>query len=175
MKKLLALLSLSLFFASSCGPTGPTMDDAVTFNDQLVKAEKLCVLFEKQFFDVCQTLDSAQIKQAYEAFRARLDSAAGTMKSLKEVPEFAGFRNSGTALVEGFRKMISREYVDYARYYCIPAEKYTEEDEKKCVALAAAINGAIEPLVKNFTSEQEAFAKKWNLMLVDRPDSLITK
>lgn len=175
MKNLLVTLGLSVLLLGSCGPTGPGLDDAVQFNDQLVKAEKLCVLFEKNFFDVCQTLDSVKIRQTYAVFRMRLVSAAGTMQALKEIPEFESFRRCGSDLVEGFRKMIDREYAEYANYYCIPSDKYTEQDEKNCVALAGKINAAIEPLVKKFTDEQEIFAKKWHLILEDRPDSLSTK
>lgn len=174
MKKI-SLLFLSALIFSSCGPTPPGTEEVVNFNDQLVKAEKQCVLFEKEFLDVCQTLDTLQIRQAYKTFKSQLDSAAATLKNLKEVPEFAAFRQCGTDLLAAFSRMIDKEYLDYANFYCIPADKYTDEDEEKCVALAGKINAAIEPLVKKFTDEQEAFAKKWGLMLVDTPDSLVTK
>lgn len=175
MKKTLLLLTLGSLFTTSCGPTPPSTEEVVSFNEQLVKAEKLCVLFEKEFLDVCQTLDTVQIRQTYHTFKSRIDSAAATMKNLKEVSEFASFRKCGTDLVARFTQMIGKEYLQYANFYCIPADKYTDEDEEKCVALAGKINAAIEPLVTKFTDEQEAFAKKWGLTLVDTPDSLVTK
>ena len=147
---------------SSCGPT---TNDAVKFNDQIVTAQKGCVQGEKDFYKSCDGLNAEEIKASYQKFSARVDSSLALIQSVKEEKEFASFKDNALKLATAYRSLMPNEYKEYARIYSIPSEKYTAQDSTKCVEVATKINTALNPVVNSFIAEQEAFAKQWNFIL----------
>jgi hypothetical protein len=162
MKKLFLPLIVASVFLTSCGPT---TNDAVSFNDSVVSAQKSCIKGEKDFFKACDGYNPDEIKTSYESFVKMVDSSVKIMEGMPEQKEFAKFKESANNLVSAYKKLIPVEYKEYARIYSLSNEQYTAKDSADCVAVAAKINTTLNPLVTGFIADQEAFAKEWKFTL----------
>lgn len=162
MKKIfLSIISASVLF-TACGPT---TNDAVKYNDSLVAAQKGCIQGEKDFYKACDGYNADEIKKSYDSFSQKVDSSFKMLQEVKEVKEFASFRDNAVKMVNAYKDLIPKEYKEYADIYSMPSDKYTVQDSVRCVEVANRINTTLNPLVNGFIAEQEAFAKQWNFVL----------
>jgi hypothetical protein len=162
MKKFIMPFIATAVVLTSCGPT---TNDAVKFNDQVVDAQKECIKGEKDFFKACDGYNPDEIKTSYESFSKSVETSLKSLQEIKDRKEFTTFKESAFNMVNAYSKLIPVEYKEYARIYSLSNEQYTSKDSADCVAVAAKINTTLNPLVTGFIAEQEAFAKQWNFKL----------
>ena len=162
MKKTFLPLLAMLFLLVACGPT---KDDAINFNDKVVGAQKDCLGAESDFYNVCDGLNSDEIKTALTAFKTKVKSCVARAEATESNSDFDAYRQSAVNLLKKYENMLENEFTEYAGLYSIPTEEYTEDDEVRQKELANKINTSLDLLNKNFIAEQQRFADKWGFTL----------
>ncbi|MBI4930652.1 MAG: hypothetical protein HY841_07810 [Bacteroidetes bacterium] len=162
MKKFILPFTGILFLLVSCGPT---KDDAITFNDRIVSIQKMCLAAEGSFYDICDKLNTDDIKKALADFKSNVTACAEKVEKTEAHKDFDAYKQSAVNLIKAYKGMLDVEFTEYARLYSIPSEEYSAEDEAKQKELAAKINTSLDLLNKNFIAEQERFADKWGFTL----------
>ena len=162
MKKLFLPSIGVLFLLVSCGPT---KDDAITFNDRIVSAQKKCLNAEGDFYNVCDKLNPDDIKKALEDLKTSVTACAAKAAKVEAHEDFDAYKQSAINLISAYKGMLDKEFSEYARLYSISSEEYSEKDEADQKELAAKINTSLDLLNKNFIAEQKRFAAKWGFSL----------
>lgn len=147
---------------------GPTKDDAVNFNDQIVSAQKSCLKAEGDFYDVCDKLNPDDIKKAFADFQSSVNVSVKKIEEAEAHDDFDAYRQSAVNLLNAYKKMLDLEFANYADLYCIPTKDFTEADEERQKELSAKINTSLDLLNKNFIAEQQRFADKWDFTLAKK-------
>lgn len=160
-KTFLPFLGILLFLVAC----GPTKDDAINFNDQVVGAQKDCLGAESDFYNVCDGLNADEIKTALVAFKTKVKVCVARAEATTSNEDFDAYRQSVVNLLKEYENMMEKEFTEYAGLYSIPTEEYTEDDEVRQKELADKINTSLDLLNKNFISEQKRFADKWGFTL----------
>lgn len=160
-KTFLPLLGMVLLLVAC----GPTKDDAKNFNDKVVRAQKDCFSAESDFYKVCDGFNPDEIKTALATFKSKVKSCLVRAEATESNSEFDAFRQSAVNLLKEYDNMLEKEFTEYAELYSIPSEEFTEEDEAHQKEIADKINTSLDLLNKNFISEQDRFAAKWELTL----------
>ena len=165
MKKITIPFICFLFLFFSCGPT---KDDAITFNDRIVSIQKTCLAAEGAFYDVCDKLNPADIKIAFEDFKTSVNSCVEKVEKTEAHQDFDAYKQSAVNLLNAYKNMLDKEFAEYARLYSIPSEEYTDQDEATQKVLSAKINTSLDLLNKNFITEQDRFVAKWGFTLTNK-------
>src|ERR1051325_3432996 len=158
MKKGFLPLVGILFLLVSCGPT---KQNAIDFNDEIVDAQKACLAAESDFYNVCDSLNPDDIKTALATFKTKVKDCVSKVEGSKADKEFDAYRQSAVNLLKEYENMLDKEFTEYAGLYSIATDDYTDDDAARQKELANKINTSLDLLNKNFIAEQQRFADKW--------------
>lgn len=160
MKKLLAIPFLILTMLSC----GPSKNQVINFNDEVVESVGKCSKAEKAFFETCSSYNPTAIHASLKAFTAACKEAKTDLEAKKPHEELLKLKEAALHLVTAYVNL-ENEYAEYARLYSIPTENYTTEDEKKTSATAGKINDTINPEFEAFKATQKEFGEKYGYKL----------
>lgn len=157
---------LAVILLSQCGPT---MQDAIDYNDELI-AEETDVIDKINDLDVAMNDwdNPAGVKLALDAAKTQLDKS---MKAVETMGDFDGnseFINSCLDLFKVFKSQLNDEYqrkYEIIKIYNETPEKYTTVEENEYNNLNTQLDDEYYPAFDRFSKAQEDFAAEWGFTL----------
>lgn len=160
MKKLL-IIPFFLMMMLACGPS---KDDAIDVNDQMVNAVDKCTKAENTFFETCATYNPTKINPALKELTTVCKQVKTELEGKQVHEKFAKFKETTQHLVNTYVSL-EKEYVEYARLYSIPTENFTAEDETQISTTAGKITDALNKEYDAFKAVQKDFSKEFGYTL----------
>lgn len=160
MKKLL-LLPFFLITMLACGPS---KNDAINVNDQMVNAVDKCTKAENAFFEACATYNAAKIDPALKELTTVCKQVKTELEAKKVHEKFTKFRETAQHLVNTYVGL-EKDYAEYARLYSIPTEEFTAEDEKQTSETAGKISDTLNKEYDTFKAVQKEFSNEFGYAL----------
>lgn len=162
MKDTLAVF-LSFLLSSILISCGPTQEEAVKYNDDIIKeqkliAEKLDVLLASYEDYIPEEMDAA-----YESVLNQINASIDKVSKMEEFDKSDEFRQKALELFKTYKSVIENEHVEMVRIYKIPQEEFTDEHRIKWDELFKASENKIDKAINDFIKVQQKFAKKYNL------------
>ena len=158
----IALLTVLLFTQSQCGPT---TEDAMNYNDELIAEELLVIDKINELTDALSTYEPSNIEPALNSAKVQVD------KSIKVLEEMGGF-DGDTEFVDAcmelfklFKSQLNNEYTEQLEIYKLPIDQYTDVEENRFNELNTIIDDKYYPSFEKFSKTQEDFAEKWSFEL----------
>lgn len=161
MKKLLAI-PFFLLIMLACGPS---KNQVINFNDEVVESVSKCSKAEKTFFETCSTYNPTAISAALNIFTKACKDSKSELEGKKPHEDLTKLKESALHLVTTYVGL-EKEYAEYARLYSIPTGDYTAEDEKQTSSTAGKINDAINAEYDAFKATQKEFSEKYGYKLI---------
>lgn len=157
MKKLLLLFPILTLFLASCGPT---KDQAILVNDEMVSKVAKCSNAEKLFFETCKTFNPVTIKQQLKEFTEVCKKVKIETEGTEVHKDLTKLKESTLQLIDAYIKT-EPEYSEYARLFSIPSADYTDADDKLTSTTATKINNTIDMAFMEFNLTQKEFGNKY--------------
>lgn len=160
MKKLLILP----FFLMTMLACGPSKNDAIAVNDQLVNAVDKCTKAENAFFETCATYNPTTIGSALKELTTVCKKVKTELEAEKVHEKFTKFKETAQHLVNTYVSL-EKEYTEYARLYSIPTGDFTVEDEKQTSTTAGKITDALNKEYDAFKATQKEVSAEYGYTL----------
>lgn len=165
MKKLLLFVGVGLMTVfTSCGPT---QDDAVKFNDQVVADQKELLAMEEELIGtITDDADVSDVEKAYEKYVKFIDN---TLKKYEEMDEFDKndtFRKAMLELLKAFQAIAKDEYKTVVKIYGKSEEDLTEDDLDTWDSVIDDIESKEGEANDAFLEKQKVFADEFGFSLV---------
>ncbi len=168
MKKIVsfALLTVSfIFFLASCAPT---KEDAMDYNDKIIREQKKVVKCEKDLINAIKMkfYEDNTIDDLLNDLSKQID---GSKKIVEEMEDFDGktdFKDAALKFFAAYREVVDKEYTAWLENMKTPAELVTGavlHEEKK---LINAINRKLDKATNDFLDAQKDFAAKYDFKLL---------
>ncbi len=154
------LLIVLLF--SQCGPT---IQEAVDYNDKLVAEEYTITEKINDLDEAFTTYEPANIEPALDAAKNQVDKS---IKILEELGGFDGdkiFVDSYSELFKVFKSLLNNEYAEQLEIYKLSEDEYTEEKRIRYNELNKLINDKYNDASEKTSAAQEVFSEKWGFEL----------
>jgi hypothetical protein len=166
MKKLFLGMGVAvLFLLTACGPT---TDQAVAYNDQLI-AEQIKIVDKLNALDQSlEDYESGLFAQAHADLLTQIEASTKVVTAAEDFDGKADYKTELLALFTAYKSAAEGEYKQMVDIYQLPDSLYTKDDENRFNELWAASNEKINGAMDKFNVFQESFATKWNFALVDK-------
>jgi len=165
--KSLLLVIVAAMAITSCGMMGPSTDQAVEYNDNVI-------LRQIAIMDKIEALEESFDEYIPEEMDAALDDALNTtdegIKYLEGLEEFGGsfeFRDHSLTFFKVYKGVLDNEYSEMVEIYKLPTEEYTEAEQERWGDLREKAWDKIDEGLAEFNEYQETFATKYNFIVVD--------
>lgn len=165
MKKLVLFLGVGLMtIFTSCGPT---QEDAVKYNDEVVADQKKLLAMEEELINAITGDESvSKVEGAYEDY---VDFIATTLKKYEEMDSFDKndtFRKAMIELLKAFQTVAKDEYKTVVDIYGKTEEELTEEDLDTWDSVIDDIESKEGDANDAFLEKQKVFADEYGFSLV---------
>ena len=157
---------LAVILLSQCGPT---MQDAIDYNDKLIAEESLVIDRINDLDNAMADWDNpAGIQAALDAANAQIDKST---KVLEDMGAFDGnndFINACLELFNVFKSQVNDEYVEQLgiiNVYNDTPENYTTVEQNRYNELNDVLDNEYYPAFDKFSKAQEDFADEWGFIL----------
>jgi hypothetical protein len=166
MKK--CLLAASFVLALVLTSCGPSQNDAIKYNDQLIAIQKALVPFHQGFIDQIDGHNTDSLKLMQEMFVAKSKEA---LENCQKLQPFAEKRDYLDAAIEYFKTMndlANNESKMIMETMVKDSTQVTEEDMNKITEYAGKFDSEYERIMKKVQDAQNAFAVEWKFQLVEK-------
>lgn len=165
MKKII-LYPLTLLMVLILSQCGPTSQDALEYNDELIEEELLVIDKMDELTNALSTYEPSNIEPAINAAKVQVDNS---IKVLEELGGFDGnteFVDACMDLFKVFKSQLNDEYAEQFEIYKLPLDQYGKVEEDRYNELNTIIDAEYYPVFEKFSKAQEDFAEKWDFDLV---------
>jgi len=165
MKKfILSSLALATLALTSCGPT---LDDAIKYNDSLIAIEKSLTPAYNGFIDQIDGHNLDSLKIAYEAFAAKSKSCMEECAKLQPFNEKKDYLNAATDYFKTINALAQTEGRQIVTIMTKDTSQVTEEDVVNVTKAAEKFDSEYERILKKAQEAQIAFSKEWKFEIKD--------
>jgi len=166
MKKIFLLLGIA--FAATMISCGPTTEDAIKHNDDIVADRKEMLDLESDFVDaIVNGQDEADIKKTFKKYTDFLGEMEKKYDEMDEFDEKDTFRKAMISLVKEFKKVAENEYDEMVKIYTKDPDALTDADYEKWEELTTVVDEKESKANDEFLDAQKEFAKEYNFDLKD--------
>ncbi|MGZ3866835.1 MAG: LIC11966 family surface protein [Bacteroidia bacterium] len=159
MKKLiLSLAAASTMLLTSCGPT---QDDAIKYNDQIVAIQKALLPAQDAFINQIDGHNKDSLKLTQAQFSEKSKTA---LDQCTKMPEFGGKREYLDASIEYFKVTLSLADNEAKQIMTIMTKdsaQVTDKDVTDVTAFATKFDTEYAKILKKVQEAQAAFSKEW--------------
>ena len=160
MKKLILSVCAALTLVlTSCGPS---QDDAIKYNDQLIATQKSLLPAQDAFIGQIDGHNVDSLKLVHEQFKAKAKTA---LEECEKMTPFNGKREYLDAGIEYFKVLKSladNEAKDITEIMSKDSTQVTEKDIERVKACAAKFDSDYGKVLKKAQDAQAVFSKEWN-------------
>lgn len=167
MKKIFLTLGVAVVFLMTMTSCGPTTEDAIAKNDEIVADQKAMLELEDDLISaITEDGDIDVIEDAYDEY---VDFLEKTLKEYEDMEAFDDndtFRKAMIALLTEFTDVAKNEYRDLIDIWSKDAEDLTEQDFDDWDNLIEDIDDKEGDANDAFLDAQKDFAAEYNFELV---------
>ena len=154
---ILGTLLMVLFFASC----GPTKEDAIKYNDQIIDQQRKVVDKENDLIGYIKGGSLTNLDEKYNSLSKQIDESTEAVKKMESFDGKTEFKDATLALFVIYRSVVDKEYKAWVLNLKTPAELIDDKvlDEER--DLVKSINEKMDKALADFTKAQEDFATKY--------------
>lgn len=166
MKKNLfySLLLIVVVFITSCGPT---VEDAIKYNDNIIAEETAIIDKINTLDNEFRTYDPLLIEPALDSALIQVKHSIGVLEGIKDFDGTKEFKDQTLEFFKMFKSQLENEYSEMLKIYKLPEDKYTTVEEDRYNELIKKIDDEYKAQFEKFSSTQKAFADKYGFTLTD--------
>lgn len=167
MKKFLSFVLLTLsvtLFLASCAPT---KEDAMDYNDKIIREQKKVVQGEKDLINAIKKnlTKGNTLDELLNDLSKQIDESKKIVEEMDKFDGKSDFKDAALKFFASYRDVVDNEYKAWLENMKTPAELVTddvlyEEDE-----LINAINRKLDKATNDFLDAQKDFAAKYQFKL----------
>lgn len=167
MKKLTFVPMFLAVFAFVLASCGPTKNDAIDYNDKIIREQKKIIQVEKELIDAIKKnlIKGNTLDDIMAEFTAQIEDSRKVIEELGNLGSKSEFKDAALAFLDAYKDVVDNEYKKWLVNIRIPDEEVTadvlyEEDE-----LIASINRKLDKANSDFIGAQKDFCAKWDIVL----------
>lgn len=166
MKKNLfySLLLIVVVFITSCGPT---VEDAIKYNDNIIAEETAIIDKINTLDNEFRTYDPLLIEPALDSALIQVNHSIGVLEGIKDFDGTKEFKAQTLEFFKMFKSQLENEYSEMLKIYKLPEDKYTTAEEDRYNELIKKIDDEYKAQFEKFSNTQKAFADKYGFTLTD--------
>ena len=162
-KKIVYLFALLMvLILSQCGPT---TQDALDYNDELIAEELLVIDKLDGLTNALSTYEPENIGPAINAAKDQVDNSIKVLEVLGGFDGNTEFVDACMELFKVFKSQLNDEYAEQFEIYKLPLDQYGKVEEDRYNELNTIIDAEYYPAFEKFSKAQEDFAEKWDFDL----------
>ncbi|MGZ3862385.1 MAG: LIC11966 family surface protein [Bacteroidia bacterium] len=157
-KCILSLVTVSSMILTSCGPS---QDDAIKYNDQIVAIQKALLPAQDAFISQIDGHNKDSLKLTQANFSEKSKTA---LEQCQKMPEFNGKREYLDASIEYFKVTLSLADNEAKQIMAIMTKdsaQVTDKDVADVTACATKFDKDYANILKKVQEAQAAFSKEW--------------
>jgi hypothetical protein len=164
MKKLFAIIS-SLFVSAILVSCGPSTDDAVKYNDELVNQQTKVFEKETALIEAISKNMPEKLDLLYGDLKKQIDESIAAVDKMESFDGKTDFKDAAMKVFTAYKEVVDNEYKEMIKYSKVPDTLYTPEDDDKVIALSKKIDDKLNKSVDDFVQVQKSFAEKYKFEL----------
>lgn len=163
-KSILILAAASSLVLTSCGPT---QDDAIKYNDQIVAIQKALLPAQDAFINQIDGHNKDSLKLTQAQFSEKSKTA---LEQCQKMPEFNGKREYLDASIDYFKVTLSLADNEAKQIMTIMTKdsaQVTDKDVADVTAFATKFDAEYAKTLKKVREAQLAFSKEWKFDIIN--------
>jgi len=165
MKKIFATIIGSLFISAILVSCGPTSNDAIKYNDELVNQQTKVFEKETVLIDAISKNMPDKLEGLYSDLKKQVDESISAVEKMDAFDGKTDFKDAAMKVFNTYKDVTANEYNDMIKYSKIPDSLYTQEDDDKVIELSKKIDDKLNKSVDDFIQIQKSFAGKYKFEL----------
>lgn len=167
MKKIIfALSTLVVLFLASCKPT---KEDAIKYNDAIIK-EQVAVMGEVNNLDkAIYTYDGIKMEAAYKKLNEQVDKSIEAVNKMSALGGKTEFKDATLGYFKAIKEGMVAEMRPIMTHYAKPVTETTEADDERAEKLMDANIDRVSKADEAFYKAQEAQAKEYGYTIESKP------
>jgi len=170
MKKNVAFPAFLLLVVCLLNSCAPTKEDAMNYNDKIIKEQKKIVQCEKEFINAVKDslIKGPTLENILKELSAQIDDSKKIIEGMDKFDGKTEFKDAALKFIGAYRDAVDNEYKAWLKNLKTPEELITddviyEEDE-----LVHAINRKLDKANNEFVDAQKDFAAKYKFKLAEK-------
>ena len=161
-RSFLFMLSLSVgIYLQSCNAS---KEDATVFNNKLVSYDATVMESIRNFQNALAQYDSAAIVNYYAEAKAQIVAYHDSVKAVEAVNGGSDLQLALLKKYEGYQDLLNNDYKKLIELFNIPNSNFGEQQKKEWDMILESSAAKQDSLYALYTSAQEAFAKKFDIL-----------
>ncbi len=165
-KSIFIFAFFAMFFFNACGPT---KQDAIDYNDKIIREQKKIVQAES---DLVKAIKNTSIKvNTLEGLRdelsAQIDESKKVFESLDKIGGSTDFKDASLQFADAYKEVVDGEYAEWLSTLDIPDSLVTDAIIDREEELVFLINNKLDKANNEFVGAQKDFAAKFKIILAD--------
>ena len=165
--KTLLLVVVAAVAITSCDMMGPSTDQAVEYNDNIIKKQ---IKIIESIDELDGTFTDFVPDEMDAALEAAIEETEDGIELLKGLEDFDGspeFKDNALILFNVYLDALENEFTEMVEIYKLPSDEYTEELQDKWGDLYDDGYDNMSDGLEDFNDYQSTFAVKYGFMIVD--------
>ena len=152
---------------NSCAPT---KQDAMNYNDKIIKEQKKIVQCEKEFINAVKEnlVKGATLENILKELSTQVDESKKIIDGLEKFDKKTDFKDAALKFIAAYRDAVDNEYKAWLKNLKIPDELVTDEVIYQEDELVHAINRKLDKANNEFLDAQKEFAAKYKFKLTEK-------
>lgn len=148
---------LALFFVSC----GPTKEDAINYNDKIIKEQKKVIDKENDLIGYIKGASLTRLDEKYNSLSKQIDESTEVVKKMEAFDGKTDFKDATLELFLTYRSVVDKEYKAWMINLKTPGDKVDQKILDEENDLVQAINEKLDKAQSDFTKAQYDFAAKY--------------
>jgi len=162
------IFSLSIMFLlNSCAPT---KEDAMNYNDKIIKEQKKIVENEKQFISAVKEnlTKGPTLDNILKDLSTQIDESKKVVEGMDKFNGKSDFKDAALKFIGAYRNVVDNEYKAWLKNLKTPDELVTNDVIYEEEELVHAINRKLDKANNDFLDAQKEFAATYKFKLADK-------
>ena len=164
MKKFAIAVIGSLFLSAVLVSCGPTKEDAIKYNDELIKEQTKVLEAESAIFDAV-TNNPSKLDASFESLKSQVKESTEAVEKMKAFDGKTDFKDALLKLFTTFKGLNEKEFAEYISIGKLQGNDFTPEKGDRMISLGKTIDDAVLKANDDFIKTQKEFAAKYKFEL----------
>ena len=175
MKKIFVTIIGLLFISVILVSCGPSTNDAIKYNDELVKQQNKVYEKESALLDAISKNTPDKLDTLFVKLSKQIDESSKTVEAMSNFDGKSDMKDAVLKIFSIYKNITGNEYKNMISYSKIPDSLYTPGDDDKVLDLSKKIDDKINQSIEEFIKLQKQFAIKYKFELTDNTQKDIQK
>jgi hypothetical protein len=167
MKKIFATIIGFLFVSTLLVSCGPSADDAIKYNEELVNQQTKIFDKESALIEVISKNMPEKLDGLCAELSKQIDESISIVEKMDAFDGKTELKDAALKVFKTYKDVVSNEYKSMIAYSKTPDSLYTQEDDDKVMELSNKIDEKLNKAIDEFVELQKQFASKYKFELTD--------